>query len=174
MYKKHKIALVIISCLSGGLVCLLGLHIVSIASEIINVVAISSALYLAAYAGIQASPVLRENLKKTDIVNKDRSQRYILNSYIKAALLFNILTIIFGCSSMLVADKIAQSSSSISVIEEFQTWLSGDVAVGKPYLRPWEIVYNILNFLSTALFTANLVQMSHIGKFMANRILFDE
>lgn len=176
MYKKHRTILFVFSILSGMICCLLGLRIVSIASDVISVVSISSALYLAAYAGIQASTELREKLKEPDEILRHRTQRYVLNSYFKVALILNVVTIISVCASSMVADRIVQIEPQLSshfikcLVEHFKNNNT------RPHSLPlvWHWADIILNFSSITLFVANLIQMTFIGKFVVNRIPFDK
>ena len=112
MYKKHRAMLFCFSVLVGIVCCLLELRITAIASDVISVVSISSALYLAAYAGIQASTELRERLKEPDGIQKHRTQRFVLNSYFKAALVLNVVTIVSVCASSMMTFVPSESRTS--------------------------------------------------------------
>ena len=176
MYKKHKVMLFMFSIVVAAVFALLDLHINSIASDVISVVSISSALYLAAYAGIQASVHLKEKLKEPDSILKHRTQRVVLNSYIKTALVLNVITIVFVCVNSVVADRVMQfeAQSGSCVIKQFMEYISKQPVQKETVPSIWLWVKRVLNLMSTALFVANLIQMCFIGKFVTNRILFDE
>ena len=176
MYPKHRIILILISILVGLSSTLLKLQIVSISSDVISVVSISSALYLAAYAGIQASTKLRDNLKKMDPVFTHRTERYVINSYFKVALVLNLITIILICASRMVYDRIFnyKFESGTYVVDFLLNLLTKKHSQVYSIPNIWSIVDFLLNFCSTSLFTANLIQMSFIGEFVVNRIAFDK
>lgn len=176
MYKKHKIALGVLSVAVGLICSCIGLRVVSISSDIISVVSISSALYLATYAGIQASTTLRDKLMELDAVHKHRTQRAVLNSYIRVALILNIVTIIFVCANSMVNDKIAQYdiSSGLKLLNCILLSIQCSFAFSPSVPTVWLIAEKVLNFSATALFVANLVQMYWIGLFVINRISFDK
>ena len=176
MYKKHRAMLFCFSIFAGMVCCLLELRITAIASDVISVVSISSALYLAAYAGIQASTELREKLKELDGILQHRTQRFVLNSYFKIALVLNVATIVSVCASSMVADRIAQFEvqSGCCVVKQLMEHFFNLPVQKQEISSVWSCVELLLNFSSTSLFVANLIQMCFIGKFMANRILFDK
>lgn len=175
MYKRDRIILLLVSIIIGGICCLLKLRILAIASDIISVVSISSALYLAAYAGIQASTNLREKLKGIDTKLTDRTQRYVLNSYIKVALILNIVTIISVCASVMISDRIAQYAALTDcLLWRIVSQLSSNAELLVEMPLAWIAAQEIFNFMSAALFAANLIQMSFIGVFIVNRIAFDQ
>lgn len=176
MYKKHRIVLFLFSVLAGVVCCLFELRITAIASDVISVVSISSALYLAAYAGIQASTDLRERLKEPDSILQHRTQRFVLNSYFKVALVLNVATIISVCVNSMVVDRIVQFEvqSRNCMVEQL-----ADLFLNKPVQKQelstaWLWAKLLLNFSSTSLFIANIIQMCFIGKFVVNRIAFDK
>lgn len=175
MYKKHRAILFWFSFLAGVVCCLLELRITAIASDVISVVSISSALYLAAYAGIQASTELRERLKEPDDILRHRTQRFVLNSYFKVALVLNVVTIVSVCASSMVADRIAQFEvqSGYCVIKRLVDYFSNQPVQKQEMSSAWAWAEFLLNFSSTSLFAANLIQMCFIGKFVVNRIPFD-
>ena len=176
MYKRHRAMLFWFSVLAGVVCCLLELRITAIASDVISVVSISSALYLAAYAGIQASTELRERLKEPDDILKHRTQRFVLNSYFKVALVLNVVTIVSVCASSMVADRIAQFEiqSSNCVVQQLIEHFSRQPVQKRELPSAWSWAEFLLNFSSTSLFVANLIQMCFIGKFVVNRIPFDK
>lgn len=176
MYRKHKATLIWLSVLAGVVCCLLELHITAIASDVISVVSISSALYLAAYAGIQASTELRGRLKEPDNIQKHRTQRFVLNSYFKVALVLNVVTIVSVCASSMVADRIAQfeSQSGNCVVKQLIEHFSKQPVQEQEMSSVWLWAELLLNFSSISLFVANLIQMCFIGKFVVNRIPFDK
>lgn len=176
MYRKHRVMLFWFSVLAGMVCCLLELRITAIASDVISVVSISSALYLAAYAGIQASTELREKLKEPDSILRHRTQRFVLNSYFKAALVLNVVTIVSVCASSMVADRIAQfeAQSGNCVVKRLVELFSNQPVQKQEISSVWSWAEFLLNFSSTSLFVANLIQMCFIGKFVVNRIPFDK
>lgn len=175
MYKKHRWLLLILSLAIGIGSILLCFDFSSISSDVISVVSISSALYLAAYAGIQASPELRKKLKEVDTVRKDKSQIYILNSYIKTALVLNVLAIIIACISQLVDGRIAHNYNCVHMnlclhdLAEKSCLCSSSNCTDL-----WKITKAVTSFLGVSIFSANLIQMCFIGKFVINRIAFDK
>ena len=176
MYKKHQIILASLSILIGVFCCLLRFRITAISSDVISVVSISSALYLAAFAGIQASSNLREKLKEPDTIIPHRTQRFVLNCYFKVALVLNVVTIISVSASNMVADRIAQLDllTNASLIQYILDYALKRPVQPKERLSAWVWADFILNFSSTSLFVANLIQMCFIGKFVVNRIPFDK
>lgn len=176
MYKKHIVILISLSFLTGLICYLLELRVGSIASDVISVVSISSALYLAAYAGIQASNELKERLKQPDKILKHRTQRFVLNQYFKVALLLNVVTIISVCAYSLVTDRIAEFKPRFdcSIVNQYGECFSNTHAQTQKVPSVWTCAGLLLNFMSLSLFTANLIQMSFIGIFVVNRIPFDK
>lgn len=176
MYKKHKITLGVLSVAVGLICSFIGLRVVCISSDIVSVVSISSALYLATYAGIQASTMLRDKLMELDTVHKHRTQRAVLNSYIQVALVLNIVTIIIVCANSMVSDKIAQYDipSELKLLNCILPSMQCKFNFSPSVPTVWLITERILNFSATALFVANLVQMYWIGLFVVNRISFDK
>ena len=175
MYRNHKFMLFGISILAGLVCCLLKLRITTVSSDVISVVSISSALYLAAYAGIQSSTELKERLKAQDSILHDRTQRFVLNSYFKVALILNVMTIVFVCASGMVAERIAQFDAQTGncLVNQFIEYFSNQAVSGKEIPCAWLWAELLLNFSSISLFVANLIQMCFIGKFVVNRIPFD-
>lgn len=175
MYKRDRIILSLASIIIGSICCLLKLRIISIASDIISVVSISSALYLAAYAGIQASTNLREKLKEIDPKLPHRTQRYVLNSYFKVALILNIVTIVSVCVIMMISDRIAQYTASTDcLLWSIVSQLNNNTELLTETPMAWIAAQEVFNFMSAALFVANLIQMCFIGAFIVNRIAFDQ
>lgn len=177
MYTKHQVILILFSIIAGVICCVLEFNLVIITSDIVSVVSISSALYLAAYAGIQASPELRKRLKVTDDILKNKSQLTIINNYIKVALVLNIVTIISVCTNSLISDRIVRLGieSGCYTIRQLVECCMDAVSLKQDIISiTWLSSGVLFNSLSASLFTANLVQMSFIGKFVVNRIGFDK
>ena len=99
-----------------------------------------------------------------------------MNSYIKTALVLNVITIVFVCVNSMVADRVMQfeAQSGNCVIKQFVEYISNQPVQKEKVPSIWLWLKSTLNFVSTSLFVANLIQMCFIGKFVTNRILFDE
>jgi hypothetical protein len=172
MYKKDIIGrillFIIVSCVSF----FFKLNYLSIASYAINIVSIASAVYLAAYAGIQASPKLKETLKLPDGLIKNKTQRMIFNSYAKNALIIGFLTMIFSIVVILYDDKLGLQQTYLNIQQ-----------VSDPNVRYVQQIANtcgvvtmveyIISSIAMGLFSINFMAMFNIGKFVINRLSFD-
>lgn len=174
MYPSHKMILVFLSAAIGVIACLLGFRIEVLSSDVISVISFSSALYLAAYAGIQASPALKKKLNEVDPVLTHRKQLYVINCYIKVALVLNIFTIVVICINTLVLDRMTLIPGSSSQLSCVLKLLDHNVSDNYPANRIWDNIQRFINQIAFISFTANIIQMCFIGKFIVNRIPFDK
>lgn len=177
MYKVHKRIIWGLSILVGILSWILQFRYAAIASDVISVISIAAALYLATYAGIQASPKIRQELNELDGVRKDKKQLFVLNTYIKTALILNLVTIVLSCLMLLATDRIesicATDTGIIQKIAQIalQTKVNG---VNTAEYKIWTMASRVIGCVGMALFTANLVQMWFVGRFVVNRLAFDK
>ena len=177
MYKVHKRIIWSVSILVGILSWVFQFRYVAIASDVISVISIAAALYLATYAGIQASPKIRQALNERDGVRKDKKQLFVLNSYIKTALVLNLFTIVLSCLMLLAKDRTesicATEAGIIQMITQSVLQTKGN-AINTTEYKLWTIVSRVISCGGMALFTANLVQMWFVGRFVVNRLAFDK
>lgn len=176
MYEKHKKRISLI-CLFTGIVSYIAQFQYSvIASDVISVISIASAVYLAAYAGIQASPKLLEELKKPDPVKKDKSQLFVINTYIKNALGLGLITIAVSCLAMLVASRDTQIEWDVFgiVLEHIGLMVSQKRVILPSLMGICNAVHVLISFAGIVLFAANLSFMWIIGLFVVNRMAYSK
>ena len=177
MYKVHKRIIWGLSILVGILSWILQFRYAAIASDVISVISIAAALYLATYAGIQASPKIRQALNELDGVRKDKKQLFVLNTYIKTALILNLITIVLSCLMLLVTDRIESISATETGVIPKIAEIAGqgkDNGMNTAENEIWTMASRIVGCVGMALFTANLVQMWFVGRFVVNRLAFDK
>lgn len=91
-------------------------------------------------------------------------------------LVLNVVTIVSVCASSMIADRIAQfeAQSGHCVVKQLIEHFSKKPIQKQEMSSAWLWAEFLLNFSSTSLFVANLIQMCFIGKFVVNRIPFDK
>lgn len=176
MYEKHKKRISLI-CLFTGIVSYIAQFQYSvIASDVISVISIASAVYLAAYAGIQASPRLLQELKKPDPVRKDKSQLFVINAYIKNALGLGLITIVVSCLAMLVASRDTQIEWDVFriILEHIGLMITQKRVVLPSIAGICNVMHVFISFVGMVLFAANLAFMWVIGLFVVNRMAYQK
>lgn len=167
MYRKHKVLLMAVFIVVVAISYFFKFQYSYIASDAINAIAITSAIYLAAYAGIQASPSLRNALKASDGVRKDKSQLYVINTYIKTALMLGVITIVVSCIVILISERI----NEMSILIAEQQRMESNILRFSP---AWNHVTSIISLLGMGLFFIDLTLVWIIGVFIANRIAYNK
>lgn len=176
MYSEHKWTILFISFVTGILTVVFELQYSEIASDVISVISIASAIYLAAYAGIQASPKLLQELKKPDKKKKGKSQLFVINAYIKCALGLGLITIAVSSLSILLAAH--DSQIGWSIIQRFWDYINETIVTKEFRFPSWEALRSsfvlFVSIVGMMLFSANLSFMWVIGLFIVNRMAFNK
>lgn len=152
MYKKSKVEMLVVFVVFTGISYILEINYTAIASEAINILAIASAIYLAAYAGVQSNPELSEKLKIADKYMRSKSELYIFNTYIKTALIFGFVTIAISVYILLLSNKLG--------IDKLQ------------YSSPIPLLFRISSSIAIGVFAINFVSMWKIGELIVKRIAY--
>ena len=154
MYKSDRavIAGLFLSTLSVALWS--EIDYVAIASEVISIVSIASAVYFAAYAGIQRNEKFAEKLKRAVDPKNGKSELYTINAYLKTALGVGIVSII--CSIVMILFR-----EQVSWYDMFQKNLKAHI-------------YYVLSACSLGLFVMNIPLMIRIVQFIVVRIAYGE
>jgi len=146
MYVKDKWLISILWLVTSGLAFTFELDFSVLASDAINIMAIASAVYFAAYAGVQSSEKLAERLKAQDKYLPRKDQQYVFNTYVKCALLNGFTTIVLSSLVLLVADALKDEGN---------------------------IIYQLLSAASLGFMATNFFSMWKIGVFLVNRVGFN-
>lgn len=166
MYPKHKAMLRAWFFLIAVGSFILKLEYAVIASDAINVIAVASAVYFAVYAGIQGSDKMQEVLKQTDHIRKDETQLGVINSYLKAALVIGVLTILFSILFRVLDERFFTATT--------QSLTTGGILITNETSKLCQIVERLLSALGMGMLSISFATMWMIGKFMVNRIAFNK
>lgn len=120
-----------------------------LASDAINIMAVASAVYFAAYAGVQSSEKLAKRLKAPDKYLPHKDQQYVFNSYVKCALINGFITIVLSSLILLVGNLNSEENAMLFML------------------------YRLLSAISIGFMATNFFSMWKIGVFLVNRVGFN-
>lgn len=149
MYKYSVVITAIVFAVVSIISYILSLDHQYIASAVIDIMAIASAIYLAIYPLLQSSDELRKRLMAPDKILKRKSQMGVINTYLKVGLIMGIVSIGLGCTTLLIVGSYKES------IKELPMW------------------YRIYSSICIGQFAMNFPLLWYVGKFMVNRVAFN-
>ncbi|MBP3427695.1 MAG: hypothetical protein J6M47_05490 [Clostridia bacterium] len=154
MYKSDRAVIVGLFLCTLSVALWLEIDYIAIASEVISIVSIASAVYFAAYAGIQSNEKFAEKLKRVVDPKNGKSELYTINAYLKTALGVGIVSIICSIVMILLREQ-------VSWYDMFQKNFRAHI-------------YHVLSACSLGLFAINIPLMIRIVQFIVVRIAYGE
>lgn len=144
MYKKHKFLMIGLFLLTAIFTFCTKIDYAKIGSEAITISSISTAIYSALVSSLVNSE-LKNKMKKVDKTITWKTQLGVLAAYLKTAILFSMLNIVFSCAVLLFEER---------------------------YCRC--IAYRILETLGVATLAVVLMFTSMMCTFVVNRQVWDD
>lgn len=172
MYKGHKFFLKVLFAFSAVAAYLLNFRYAVIASDVIGVVSIASAVYLAVYTGIQSSSKLREALTVRDKEIACKTELGVINTYIKCALVVSTISIIVSLLVLLLDDRFFSGAGERDLCEVISKLFKQMNELAEPS-SIMEILERIISALGIGMLSVSFATMWMVGRFMVNRIPYD-
>lgn len=101
MYKKHRTVIVMLFILISVVGYLCGIKYELIASEVITIISIALAVYIASFSQLASSQLAKEMKVTSDKIIPGKSQLGVIAQYLKAALVFGLLSIVIRCTCLM-------------------------------------------------------------------------
>jgi len=172
MYKEHAGLLKILFVVSVTIAYLLNFRYSVIASDVISIMSITSAVYLAVYAGIQSSDQLKEALRVRDRKIPTKTELGVINTYIKHALIVSTIAIVLSILVLLLDDRFFNAANKSSVYERISQWLKSETKDAEK-ISTMKMFERIISSVGLGILSVNFAAMWMVGGFMVNRIFYD-
>lgn len=131
MYKKHRRLIVVIFIVVSMIGYLCEINYDLIASEVITIVSIALAVYIASFSQLASSQLANQMKNTSDKKIPGKSQLGVIAQYLKAALVFGLSSIVISCvclvdiipTALIIADVISSIALGVLSVNFVFIWL---------------------------------------------------